>query len=289
MKGLIKIVYFILYKIFYKKADNIIVVSKYTKKLLIDNLKIKENKIKVIYNLIDIDSINTHKIKPLDFFEEYFKNRKVIINMGRLTYQKGQWHLLRAFKQLKDIYPDIALVLLGEGDLREYLLEMSKSLKFKTYNIWDNMNLNDNYDVYFLGFQKNPFSLMGLSKFFVFSSLWEGFPMALLEAMASGLPVISTDCYSGPREILAPNTDFLYKTKDLEKADYGILIPEGDKKYKKYNDPLIKMEISLIGAMKLLLEDENLYKHYKEQSLKRAKDFDKKEIMNKWLETIELC
>ena len=43
--------------------------------------------------------------------------------MGRLTYQKGQWHLLRAFKQLKDIYPDIALVLLGEGDLREYLLD----------------------------------------------------------------------------------------------------------------------------------------------------------------------
>ena len=107
--------------------------------------------------------------------------------------------------------------------------------------------------------------------------------------MSCGLPVISTDCYSGPREILAPNTDFLYKTKDIEKTDYGILIPEGDKKQKKHNDPLINTELCLIESMKLLLEDENLYKHYKEQSLKRAKDFDKKEIMNKWLETIELC
>jgi glycosyltransferase involved in cell wall biosynthesis len=149
------------------------------------------------------------------------------------------------------------------------------------------MDLNDNYDVYFLGYQQNPFRFKERSKLFVFTSLWEGFPLSILEAMACSLPAISTDCYSGPREILAPNTDVLYKTKEIESADYGILIPEGDKKKKNYKDPLTYMEKCLVEATKQILEDDNLYEYYKEKSLRRANDFDKKQIINKWVKLIE--
>ena len=287
MKGIIKIIYLILCRLFYKKADKIIVVSKYTKKLLIDKLKIKENKIEVIYNFININYITKQANEELHNFENIFNNKKTIISVGRLTYQKSQWYLIRAFKTLKEMFPNCNLVILGDGDLREYLLELSNSLQLKTYNIWDEMDLNETYDVYFLGFQENPFRFMKRSKLFVFTSLWEGFPLAILEAMACGLPVISTDCYSGPREILAPSTDVLYKTKEIERADYGILIPEADKKKKNFNDPLTNMEKCLIEAIKGVLEDENLYEYYKEKSLKRAHDFDKNHIINKWIELIE--
>ena len=287
MKGLIKIIYFILCRLFYKKADKIIVVSKYTKKLLIDKLKIKENKIEVIYNFINISDITKQTEEQLHNFENIFNNKKILISIGRLTYEKGQWCLIRGFKTLKEIFPDYKLIIIGDGNLRKYLLELSNSLQLKTYNTWDKMDLYGNYDVYFLGFQQNPFRFMKRSKLFVFTSLWEGFGLAMIEAMACGLPIISTDCYSGPREILSPSTDVFYKTKEIEKAEYGILIPEADKKKKKSNDPLTYMEKCLIEAIKEVLENDNLYEYYKEKSLKRAHDFDKNQVINKWVELIE--
>ena len=287
MKGVVKIIYTILCKLYYKRSDKIIVVSKYTKKLLIDKLKIKENKIVVIYNFININYITKRTKEQLQNFEDIFNNKKIIINVGRLTYQKGQWYLIRGFKKLKEIFPNCKLIIIGDGDLRKYLLKLSNALQLKTYNIWEKMDLNDNYDVYFLGYQQNPFRFKERSKLFVFTSLWEGFPLSILEAMACSLPAISTDCYSGPREILAPNTDVLYKTKEIESADYGILIPEGDKKKKNYKDPLTYMEKCLVEATKQILEDDNLYEYYKEKSLRRANDFDKKQIINKWVKLIE--
>jgi glycosyltransferase involved in cell wall biosynthesis len=287
MKGVIKIIYTILCKMYYKRSDKIIVVSKYTKKLLIDKLKIKENKIAVIYNFINVNYITKRSKEHLQNFEDIFNNKEIIINVGRLTYQKGQWYLIRGFKKIKEIFPNYKLIIIGDGDLRKYLLELSNALQLKTFNIWEKMDLNDSYDVYFLGFQENTFRFMELSKLFVFTSLWEGFPLSILEAMACSLPVISTDCYSGPREILAPNTDVLCKTKEIEKADYGILIPEGDKKKKNYDDPLTYMENCLVEATKVVLEDENLYGYYKEKSLIRANDFDKNQIINKWVALIE--
>ena len=287
LRGFNKKAYNFFIKKYYNNANVITVPSEYIKYTMIKEFNIKPDIIKTIYNFVDIETINKQKEESLGSFENLFKYRKAIVNMGRLTYQKGQWHLLRAFAKVKELHPNISLIIMGEGDLKDDLIELSNSLNLKTYSVWGNKDLDKLHDVYFLGFQKNPFKILYNSRIFVLSSLWEGFPFVLLEALACGLPVISSDCFSGPREILAPATDILNKSNKIEMAEYGILIPEGDKKQKKYNDPLIKTEVSLIEAMKLLLEDENLYKRYKEQSLKRAKDFDKKEIMNKWLEIIE--
>lgn len=112
----------------------------------------------------------------------------VVIGMGRLTRQKDFPTLLRAFAALQ---PDIhsRLILLGEGKDRPLLEQLAAEL-----------GVTDN--VLFAGFQSNPYAWLAHADLFVLSSAWEGSPNALTEALALGVPSVSTDCPSGPREIL---------------------------------------------------------------------------------------
>jgi glycosyltransferase involved in cell wall biosynthesis len=273
----------LLVRILYPKADLIIAVSHGVKQSLI-NLGIEEEKIKVIYNSYPIDEIRELAKEPLGSYEEIFKH-PVLITAGRLTKQKGQWYLLRVFKALKEKHRDLKLVILGEGELKDHLVGLSEGLGLKTY-VWDRDELSESFDVYFLGFQKNPFKFIARSKLFVFPSLWEGFPNALVEAMACGVPVISSDCESGPREILAPNTDFNYQTQKPEFAEYGVLMPVFEVKYKTAKEPLEEKEIVWIETVDKLLEDENLRKSYSEKAKRRAEDFRIEKIVEEWKEVL---
>jgi glycosyltransferase involved in cell wall biosynthesis len=273
----------LLVRILYPKADLIIAVSHGVKQSLI-NLGIEEEKIKVIYNPYPIDEIRELVKEPLGSYEEIFKH-PVLITAGRLTKQKGQWYLLRIFKALKEKHKDLKLVILGEGELKEYLVKLSEELGLKTY-VWDRDELSGSFDVYFLGFQKNPFKFIARSKLFVFPSLWEGFPNALVEAMACSVCVVSSDCRSGPREILAPNTDFNYQTQKPEFAEYGILMPVFEIKYKSAEEPLREKEMMWVETMDKLLEDESLRKNYSKKAKQRVEDFRIEKIVEKWKEII---
>jgi len=273
----------LLVRILYPKADLIIAVSHGVKQSLI-NIGIEEEKIKVIYNSYPIDEIRELAKEPLGSYEEIFKH-PVLITAGRLTKPKGQWYLLRVFKALKEKHKDLKLVILGEGELKEYLVKLSEELRLKNY-VWDKDELSESFDVYFLGFQKNPFKLIARSKLFVFSSLWEGFPNALVEAMACGVPVVPSDCRSGPREILAPNTDFNYQTQKPEFAEYGVLMPVFEIKYKSANEPLEEREIMWVKTIDKLLEDESLRKNYSEKAKQRAEDFRIEKIVQEWREVL---
>jgi glycosyltransferase involved in cell wall biosynthesis len=273
-----------LVRVLYPKADLIIAVSHGVRESLI-NLGIEEEKIKVIYNPYPIDEIRELAKEPLGSYEEIFKE-PILITAGRLTKPKGQWYLLRIFKFLKEKHKDLKLVILGEGELKEYLVKLSEELRLKTY-FWDRDKLSESFDVYFLGFQKNPFKFIARSKLFVFPSLWEGFPNALVEAMACGVPVVSSDCRSGPREILAPNTDFNYQTQKPEFAEYGILMPVFEIKYKIANEPLEEREIVWVETIDRLLEDESLRKYYSEKAKQRAEDFSIEKIVEEWREILK--
>jgi glycosyltransferase involved in cell wall biosynthesis len=273
----------LLVRILYPKADLIIAVSHGVKQSLI-NLGIEEEKIKVIYNPYPIDEIRELAKEPLGSYEEIFKH-PVLITAGRLTKPKGQWYLLRVFKALKEKRRDLKLVILGEGELKDYLVKLSEELGLKTY-VWDRDELSESFDVYFLGFQKNPFKFIARSKLFVFTSLWEGFPNALVEAMACSVCVVSSDCRSGPREILAPNTDFNYQTQKPEFAEYGVLMPVFEIKYKTANEPLEEREIMWVETMDKLLEDESLREHYSEKAKQRAEDFRIEKIVQEWKEVL---
>jgi len=180
--------------------------------------------------------------------------------------------------KIKNEYPDIKLVILGDGKLRDYLLHLAVESALKVYSVWDqksgessNIEKIKDFDIYFLGFQENPFSILKRSSIFVLSSLWEGFPNVLLEAMAVGLPVLAADCQSGPREILS-------------KDNYGILLPVLDNKYYSADELLTSEEKIWQAAIQEMLSNKKIHKEYAVKSKERAKDFDPQRIAAEWKE-----
>ena len=139
---------------------------------------------------------------------------KTVVTVGRMTRQKGQWFLLRALKYLTaERGLDIRLIILGEGKLRPVLEKMC-----------DKLGIEDK--VLMPGWIEDPSVYLSSADAAVFPSLGEGCCNSLLEAMAYGVPCISTDHRSGAREILAPDTDYNRKNTDhIEHAAYGILVP----------------------------------------------------------------
>lgn len=125
----------------------------------------------------------------------------VVLGVGRLKRQKDFATLIRAFARVRQERP-ARLVILGEGPKRQQLEELAASLGVAT-------------DVSLPGYESNPFAWMKRASVFVLSSAWEGLPGVLIEAMACGCPVVSTDCPSGPAEI-------------LDGGRYGPLVPVGD-------------------------------------------------------------
>jgi glycosyltransferase involved in cell wall biosynthesis len=184
----------------YPKADKIIAVSEGVKRDLIDRFSIQEEKIQVIYNPVDVEEIE--RLSRDSVSHQWFtKNEHIIISAGRLTKLKGYAYLIKAFSLVRKRLP-CRLLIVGEGEEREKLVRMAG-------------RLNLDSDIEFLGFQKNPFKYMVNSTVFVSSSLSEGFGNTIVEAMALGLPVIATDCPSGPSEI-------------IRSGGNGILVPVGD-------------------------------------------------------------
>ena len=257
-------------KYLHPKADLIVSVSEEIKRDLIENYKIEADRIKVIYNSYDIKGIKEIAKESIeDKYNEIF-NHHVVVTAGRLNKQKGHWHLIRAFPKVKEVIPNAKLVILGEGELESYLKELASDL-----NIID--------DVHFLGFQKNPFKYIARSKVFVMSSFHEGFPNALAEAMACGVPVISSDCKSGPREILAP-TEFDNKNMNYKicKDRYGILTPVCDGIKYHGTDVITREEVAIADSMISLLKDDSLWNHFSNQSKERIKDFEISKIIKEW-------
>ncbi len=268
----------------YPKADLIITNSRVLEFLVKNFLKIE--KVKTIYNPIEIEEIKRKSTEELGEYE-FLKNFPYLITVGRLTKAKGQWYLLRIFKHLKGKYRDLKLLILGEGELKDYLVELSQNLGLKTY-VWDRDKLNESYDVYFLGFQENPYKFIKLSKTFVFTSLWEGLPNVLIESLAVGKTVISTDCRTGPREILAPRTDFLLETNKPQPEEFGILMPTFERKLLKANDPLTAQEKIWIDTLLGVLNNEKLLKEYELKAPSRARDFHIDKISQQWFDVIKI-
>ncbi len=193
-----KILFKYMYKKLYPKADLIIAQCKDMKNDIVNTFNVKENKIKYIYNPLDIEFIKEKKKDE----NPYDSNKINLLAVGRLTYQKGFDILINAFNLVINNIPRVQLTILGEGELKQELQNQARKL-----GILDKIS--------FIGFKDNPYPYYYYADTYILSSRTEGFPNALLEALACGCKVVSTDCKSGPREILGDN-------------EYGILVPVDD-------------------------------------------------------------
>lgn len=236
----------LLIKNLYNQADLIVAVSEGVKNELVSDFNIESDKIKVLYNSVDISKIQKLSKECIDDESWFNEDIPLIINIGRLTIQKGQWHLIRAFSEVRQ-YKKCKLVIRGNGELQAYLESLVKEL-----------NLSN--DVKFLGWKENPYKYIAKSSFCVSSSLWEALPYALTESMACGCPIISTDCKYGPREILGEN-------------EFGILVPPMDGKFRNALEPLSKNEKDLSRAMINFLDNAELRNFYAQKSKERVKHF----------------
>lgn len=186
---------------FYRFSDGVVAVSRGAGDDLIRSRITTRDRIKIIYDPVVTPDIIEKAQEPVDHPWFDSKDVPVILGVGRLIELKDYPTLIRAFAKVREEYP-VRLVILGEGEERLHLESLIRELDLEA-------------DVDLPGFVDNPFAYMARASVFVLSSLLEGLPNALIQAMAVGTPVVATDCRSGPREI-------------LDNGKYGALVPVGD-------------------------------------------------------------
>ena len=235
--GLRQILGKILVKFLYRHADTVLVVSKGVGLELQQNFSVSTKKLRVIYNPCNIQRLTRLAAEPALFTID----GSYIISIGRLVPNKNFSLLIRAFDQaqLND-----KLVILGEGPEHGKLTQLIRSLGLEQR-------------VVLAGFRANPYPLIRHARFAVFCSRAEGFPNAMTEAMALSVPVIATDCPSGPAEILHD----VVRVNPIHtfKAEFGLLVPMDDQN-------------ALIQALRLM-NDDTLRSHYRRKSQDRIKAF----------------
>jgi glycosyltransferase involved in cell wall biosynthesis len=199
---------------FYPWADQIVAVSEGVADDIAAITGIARSRIAVIYNPVVTPRLQRSAAQPLDHSWFVHEAPPVILAVGRLHPQKDFPTLIRAFARVRE-RRRARLLILGEGDERPALEALSQSLGMAD-------------DVAMPGFVDNPFAYMARAGVFVLPSAFEGLPGVLIQAMACGCPVVSTDCPSGPREV-------------LENGRHGPLVPVGD-------------DVSLAAAIEAVLE-----------------------------------
>lgn len=172
----------------YRLADHVVAVSEGVADDLARSIWLDRARIRVIYNPFDVAGIREKAGEPVDHPWLVERDKPVVLGVGRMTLEKDFEGLVRAFAVLRKSV-DARLFLVGDGPERK-----------RVEALVDELGIRDR--VFFAGLDPNPFRYMARADLFVLSSKVEGFSRVLVEAMACGVPVVSTDCPSGPREIL---------------------------------------------------------------------------------------
>lgn len=228
----------------YGEAEGIISLTQEGAEQLVEMDLAEPEQVAVIPNAGLDEAVYEAKEAPLKEGEPTSSDGPLLVACGRLTKQKGYPYLLDAFREVRD-QKEAALWILGEGDRRQAIESQIEEL-----------GLVD--DVSLLGFRDNPFKFMAAADVFVLSSLSEGFGNVIVEAMACGTPVVSTDCPHGPGEIISHEKN-------------GLLVPPANAE-------------ALSEAILRILTDDTLSEQLSENGKRRAQDFHASAIAQEYLD-----
>ncbi|ALS76418.1 hypothetical protein AUC31_14955 [Planococcus rifietoensis] len=263
-----------------KNSFRFIVQTDRMKLDFINDYNVDSSKLIVLPNPFNVDYIQKlshEKLKQseLDFIN-FTETHTTAVTMGAFKQDKGYWHLIKAFILAKKEIPDLGLVFIGHrGELEKDIKEMIKKSGLQE-------------DVFFVGFQKNPYNFLMRCDFYVCSSLNEGFPNAIVEAMAVGLPVISTDCKNGPKEILMQSEE---RNNNLPFfKSYGILIEPFKSGPPNYHVNQINREEEKLAEKIIELSiNKELRATYSSLSYERSLVYDYDTFFKKLSKTLEKC
>ena len=209
----------------YNRADRIVTVSRDLMPELVGR-GVDPARLETINNGFDIASIEAAAAVPLDPADAaLFGDVPVLVTVGRLAPQKNQARLIDVFAALRATRP-ARLVMVGDGELRGALVDQARALGLGVWDRTAGEGAPAAPEVVFTGARDNVFNLVRAADLFVLSSDFEGFPLALCEAMASGCAVASADCPTGPREIISPDSALpATAITRPEQGPYGVLLP----------------------------------------------------------------
>ncbi|SDA65942.1 Glycosyltransferase involved in cell wall bisynthesis [Lachnospiraceae bacterium G11] len=253
-------------RLFCRRSDKVISCSKEIVRQLSRDFKYDRSV--CVYNPLDITSVREKGKEPIEGFPFDPSTDKIISCMARNDYIKGIWHLVKAFSLVAKEHPEARLVVVGAGNWDDY------------YKLADELGIIDK--VYFPGVQKNPFPYVEKSYMYVLSSNHEGFPNALLEALALAKPAVAADCKTGPREILlspeqyeevvkeSPNGESI---SDTIEGEYGILVPDMGEIVNLNPEEIGEEEVNLSKAIMKMLADSDIYNRYSGKASERALNY----------------
>ena len=189
------------WKIFSKRIFKVTCPTKSTYDYILKKKIFKKEKMEILCDpIIDLKEYRFKKNEKINFQE--LENKKYIVGIGRLTKQKNFELMINFFKEISNTYPHLNLAIIGEGENKTKLKKLSISLGVEKR-------------IYFLGYQKNVFKYLAKAECFILTSLWEDPGFVLAEAALTGVPIISSECPNGPKEIIQ-NNGFLFRNNDLD-------------------------------------------------------------------------
>jgi glycosyltransferase involved in cell wall biosynthesis len=256
----------------YRRAHKIVTVSAAIRDELITKLKIPEKQIVTINNGFDIKAIvkKSEEAIPIEI-SSLMANHPTICLCSRLAPQKNLQAFIPVFAHVtKSI--KCKLIIMGDGELKKELVNQCAALGLNVFTAWADQKFSSLFDVYFLGSQLNPFPYLSKASLFALPSAWEGFPLALCEAMCCGVPVMAADCPTGPREILNVSSD--------NKSDCGMLLPipsiDRDQVFYLWAD-----------AVLMVLNNKEMAFRYVENAKARVEDFSIEKMEQAWVKEIQ--
>lgn len=247
-----------------RKSDMLTTLTERQRQVVICEMSISPEKTAVIKNFYDTDLIREKALRPVeDERIREFLSSQTAITVSRLVDKKNISRLLRVFRLVLEEFPDARLLILGDGPLKTDLQKLCDDLEISG-------------SVMFAGEIKEPYPVIGKAGLYISLSENEGFPNALTEAMACSLPVMHTDCPTGPREILDPiDEDGTGEVCARQPADHvewtacGVLLPVEGK-----GEEELHRRREIAEAWICMLTTKELRDRYAQAGAERASDYD---------------